>query len=173
VNFSRKGLVLAALELILVASPYAKFQIDRARCPRIWVKTESFDPYLPIRGRYIAMRLPVQVVNTGAAVTHPAYGPFFHAKLFVREGKLTVEIVPTESATGVWVTTANRRSDEYVLQQPVLFFLPEHAGNAQDLMAAARNGELWAEVTVPSSGLPRPIRLGIKHGDSFTPVEAK
>ena len=40
-------------------------------------------------------------------------------------------------------------------------------------MTAARNGELWAEVTVPESGMPRPIRLGIKHGDTFTPIEAR
>ena len=56
------------------------------------------------------------------------------------------------------------------LSDPVLFFLPEHA---TDPWQQARGGELWAEVTVPASGPPRPIRLAIKHGDLFTPLEIK
>ncbi len=56
------------------------------------------------------------------------------------------------------------------LTDPVLFFLPEHA---TDPWQQARGGELWAEVTLPASGPPRPIRLAIKHGDLFTPLEIK
>ena len=172
-NFSWRGLALAALQVVLVASLAAKFAIDRARCPRIWVKAESFDPYLPIRGRYMAMRLPVQVANAGPPMATEKYGRFFSARIFVSDGHLAAERLPANASSGVWVTSAGRRGEDYVLQQSVLFFLPEHAENANDLTAAARNGELWAEVTVPGSGLPRPIRLAIKHGDSFTPIEAK
>jgi uncharacterized membrane-anchored protein len=54
--------------------------------------------------------------------------------------------------------------------QPVLYFLPEHAENP---MQMARGGELWAEVTVPKKGPPRPIRLAVKKGKSFTPLDIK
>ncbi len=56
------------------------------------------------------------------------------------------------------------------LSEPVLFFLPEHA---VDPWKQAKGGELWAEVTLPASGPPRPIRLAIKQGDTFTPLETK
>ncbi|HUE42494.1 MAG TPA: hypothetical protein VMP12_02970 [Candidatus Sulfotelmatobacter sp.] len=170
-NLSRKALALAALQLVLVASPYAKFKIDRARYPRVWVKTQSIDPYLPIRGRYIAMRLTVKDENP--PVVGKANVPFFKARLSVKDGHLVAENAPNGADSVVWLDVNTRRGGEITLQQPILFFLPEHAENAQDLMTAARNGELWAEVTVPEVGLPRPIRVGIKRGDSFTPIEAK
>jgi hypothetical protein len=160
-NFSRKGLLLAVLQIVLVVSVAAKFSMDRTRYQRIWVKTQSIDPYLPIRGRYIAMRLTVL----------KAYRPFLHARLFVKDGRLMAEERPNESSE-VWVDES-RQGGEFALQQPILFFLPEHSKNEQELMAAARNGELWAEVTVPNNGLPRPIRLAIKHGEQFVPIEAK
>jgi hypothetical protein len=171
VNFSRKGLALAALQFVLVASPYAKFRADRARYPRIWVKTQSVDPYLPIRGRYIAMRLTVEVANP--PVAGKANVPFFTARLFVKDGHLMAESAPDRVESRVWLDVNTRRGAEITLQQPILFFLPEHAGNVTGLMTAARNGELWAEVTVPEVGMPRPIRVGIKSGESFTPIEAK
>lgn len=40
-------------------------------------------------------------------------------------------------------------------------------------MSTAGGGELWAEVTVPKNGPPRPIRLAVKKGNSFTPLEIK
>jgi hypothetical protein len=171
VNFSWKGIALAALQFVLVASPYAKFQADRARYPRVWVKTQSYDPSLPIRGRYIAMRLTVDVENP--PVVGKANVPFFIARIFVRDGHLMAAGAPNAGSSGVWVSVSTRGGVEATLQQPILFFLPEHAENANELMTAARNGELWGEVTVPESGMPRPLRLGIKHGESFTPIEAR
>jgi hypothetical protein len=57
-----------------------------------------------------------------------------------------------------------------LLASPVLFFLPEHAS---DPIRESRNGELWAEVSVPKNGPPRPIRLAIKRGDKFTPIDIR
>ncbi len=114
------------------------------------------------------MRLPVEVAGAPGPV-RSNYRDFFTARLFVENGHLAAERLQTNTPSGVWVTQIGR-DKEYGLQQPILFFLPEHA---PDVIAASRNGELWAEVTVPESGLPRPIRLGIKHGESFTPIEAK
>ncbi len=166
-NFSRKGLVLAVVQIVLVVSVAAKFSMDRAQLPRIWVKTQSIDPYLPIRGRYIAMRLTVNVEN--ATGPHKTYRSFFHARIFDRDGHLAAEERPNDDSSDVWVDES-RQGGEFTLQPQISFFLPEHA---PDLMSLARNGELWAEVTVPESGLPRPIRLGIKRGGSFVPIETR
>ena len=168
-TFSGKGLALAALQFVLVACPFAKFQADRARYPRVWVNTQSFDPDLPIRGRYFAMRLIVEPLSA-AGTKVPSY---FAARLFVKDGHLIAEEAPKESSSEVLIEVGGRRGTDAILQQPILFFLPEDASKVGDLMKAARSGELWAEVTVPESGMPRPIRLGIKHGESFTPIEAR
>ena len=78
---------------------------------------------------------------------------------------------PAEYGHGVLLTTCLApNSADVWLMQPVLYFLPEHADNP---MQAARSGELWAEVTVPKAGPPRPIRLAVKKGNSFTPLEIK
>src|SRR2546421_12806512 len=56
---SRKGIILAVLQLAIVASLAAKYAIDRARLPRGWAQTVAYDPDLPIRGRYLSVRLRV------------------------------------------------------------------------------------------------------------------
>src|SRR6266567_6655283 len=54
---SRKGIIVAVLQLALVASLGAKYAIDRARFPRVWAQTVAYDPDLPIRGRYLSVRV--------------------------------------------------------------------------------------------------------------------
>src|SRR5437762_14193846 len=56
-KLSRKGILLAVLQLAIVASLAAKYAIDRARFPRVWEQTVAYDPDLPIRGRYLSVRL--------------------------------------------------------------------------------------------------------------------
>jgi hypothetical protein len=46
--------------------------------------------------------------------------------------------------------------------QQVVFFVPEHS--------VEFNGEVWAEVTIPRQGPPRPIRLGIRKDGQIQPV---
>src|SRR5260221_10395343 len=58
-KLSRKGIILAVLQLAIVASLAAKYAIDRARFPRVWAQTVAYDPDLPIRGRYLSVRLRV------------------------------------------------------------------------------------------------------------------
>src|SRR5690348_6439853 len=52
-----RGLLVAALQLMIVSSLAAKFAHDRATCPRVWVKVGYYDPDLPIRGRYAALQI--------------------------------------------------------------------------------------------------------------------
>ena len=44
----------------------------------------------------------------------------------------------------------------------VLFFVPEHTLPFEKLRARRDAPELWAEVTIPHKGPPRPIRLAVK-----------
>jgi hypothetical protein len=77
----------------------------------------QWDPNLPIRGRYLALRL-----------------------------------APAKDAQ--WYTETNG--------QMVLFFVPEHTLPFEVTRSRRDAPELWAEVTLPHRGPPRPIRLAIK-----------
>ena len=56
-----------------------------------------------------------------------------------------------------------------VLSNAVLYFIPEHA---QDPTPRRNDGtELWAEVTIPKQGPPRPIQLALKKDGAWTPLD--
>ena len=54
--------------------------------------------------------------------------------------------------------------------QRVLFFVPE---KTQGFEVGRRGGELWAEVTIPKAGPPRPIRLALKKDGRFEVIEGR
>ena len=54
--------------------------------------------------------------------------------------------------------------------QRVLFFVPEQT---QAFELERRGTELWAEVTIPKAGPPRPIRLALKKEGRFEMIEEK
>jgi len=54
--------------------------------------------------------------------------------------------------------------------QRVLFFVPE---KTQGFEVGRRDGELWAEVTIPKAGPPRPIRLALKKDGRFEVIEER
>jgi hypothetical protein len=56
------------------------------------------------------------------------------------------------------------------LSQPVAFFIPEHV---PDPSIRPPGEELWAEVTVPHRGPPRPIRLGIMRKGQLAPLDLR
>jgi len=65
----RKGLVVAALHVSIVASLGAKLLVDRATRPRVWAHAVPVDPNLPIRGRYVRLRIVAgQGVDSSAPV---------------------------------------------------------------------------------------------------------
>lgn len=171
----QKGLLLAALQVALVSTLGAKLLLERSRLPRVWAKTGAIDPDLPLRGRYVALQLEVALdaanENPLPAVSQKDRPPeYFSGALHVENGHLAA----TRSASGRGgLPLISRRSGDQTtvfLMEPVLFFLPEHA---QDPVRKARGAELWAEVTVPKQGPPRPLRLAIKRGEIFTPLDLK
>jgi hypothetical protein len=116
-TLTRKGLILAAFQCLLALSLSGKLLYDRSTCPRVWVKTAQWDPNLPIRGRYLALRL-----------------------------------APERDAQ--WFGKTNG--------QMVLFFVPERTLPFETMRAGKDAPELWAEVTIPRKGPPRPIRLALR-----------
>ena len=124
-TLTRKGLILAAFQCLLVLSLSGKLLYDRSTCPRVWVKTARWDPNLPIRGRYLALRLTPE---RDAQWYPQTYG------------------------------------------QMVLFFVPEHTLPFETVRGRRDAAELWAEVTLPRKGPPRPIRLALKKAEQLEPL---
>ena len=186
-NALQKGLLLGAVQIALVTSLGAKLTWDRHRFPRTWAKAGTWDPDLPIRGRYLGLQLEVVCGNPTAMPlpqiprpqsAPPVFNPpvYLRGKLRVENGHLASDCASINEAANedtVPMLRQQRRGQPAMttmLSEPVLFFLPEHAS---DPWQTAKGGELWAEVTLPKSGPPRPIRLGVKRGDQLTPLEAK
>jgi hypothetical protein len=172
----QKGVAVAAVQLALVASLGAKYALDRARLPRVWTQTVAYDPDLPIRGRYLSVRLCVDAANVYKDTPLPKanrfsfWGDMRDVKLSVQDGRLVAS--PANHATGLQVArwTNNRGEEVTALSEPVAFFLPEHV---TDPSWRKPGEELWIEVTVPKKGPPRPIRLAMKQGETFTPLDFK
>ena len=169
---SRKGIVLAALQLAIVVSLAAKYTIDRARFPRVWARTAVYDPDLPIRGRYLSVQLRVDADRVYENSELPKGINFLQRDIYLQAENRHLVASPALTPTGLHVTRWKTRAGEVVtvLSEPVDFFLPEHAVDPSWRKAGE---ELWIEVTVPKKGPPRPIRLAVKRGEMFTPLEIK
>jgi hypothetical protein len=152
-----RGAVVAALQCLMVLSLAGKYAVDRARLPRVWAKTAPVDPNLPLRGRYVRMRLEVEVAGDAAP---RAWTP---VRLDAVSGSLTA--TPESTPTGVTITRTGDR--QWTIAEPVAFFIPERA---PDPSRRAPGEELWVEVTVPKHGAPRPIRLGVRKDGVLTPL---
>jgi hypothetical protein len=161
----RAGIALAIVHVLLVGTLGLKLLADRARLPHAWARTLPFDPNLPIRGRYVRLRLEVPLAD-GPDTARA--GEYRKVRLQVAgdrlqgvledDGPLSVRLDSTEHGLVAG------------LGDPVAFFIPEHI---PDPSLRPRGEELWAEVTVPSRGPPRPIRLGVRRDGILTPLEIR
>src|SRR5215475_9733517 len=168
-----KGLVIAAVHVGLVASLGAKLLYDRATLPRVWALTTPYDPNLPIRGRYVSLQLVVE--PRGVRETKPGLASPQLINLRVEGDRLVAEATarPEDSdPSDLHLRFIDRRGEKLaVLAEPVAFFIPEHI---PDPSRHQQGEELWAEVTIPKKGLPRPIRLGVKKGNvPIVPLELR
>jgi hypothetical protein len=159
----RKGLIVAVLHVCIVASLGAKLLVDRATRPRVWVRTAPVDPNLPIRGRYVRLRIeadPSTDLSAGDSQVVPI-------ALSVKDGRLTAARDP--ESTKMYARLGQRGGARIaVLLEPVAYFIPEHA---TDPSIRPPGEELWVEVTVPRAGAPRPIRLGVRKDGVITPLD--
>jgi hypothetical protein len=165
-NALGKGLIVGAAQLLLVSSVGAKFLVDRANYPRLWVETAPYDPYLPIRGRYVNIALLVDAELQETSVDAEKGPSMVQARLESRDGRL----VAVEDPEGKnWVMERNCGDRKcWQLSVPLAYFIPEHAVDPSRRPAGET---LWAEVTLPPTGAPRPLRLGVKTGDTLVPFE--
>jgi len=160
-----KGLVVAVVQVGLVASLGAKLLYDRATLPRVWVRSAPYDPTLPIRGRYVRLQLVVSLVGQGQDSDSDDSSPR-PVSLGIAKGQLVGEMRPRAQAHDPDSSRIRfiRLADEKlaVLDTPVAYFIPEHV---PDPLQRPAGEELWVEVSMPTKGAPRPIRLGVKKGD--------
>ena len=175
-----KGIAVALIHILIVLSLGAKLLYDRAHRPRIWVRSGQVDPDMPIRGRYLTLNLQVHSSDFQLDPKNPqvfksqnGYEPGY-VELSVENGQLVAH--KTDRDTGVYISPwrqqrnrTNIADDVFLLSSPVVFFIPEHA----EAPRLGAGGELWAEVTVPKKGPPRPIQLAIKRGVEWTPLSYK
>jgi len=162
-----RGLIVAALHMLIVASIGAKFLYDRSHYPSLWVEAAPYDPDMPIRGRYVSIGLMVDAkpsVGNDVSGQHE-YG--FPVRLEVQGDRLVA--VQDNERGRQWVTRCRLdRAGCWRLGQQLAYFIPEHATDPSRPPAGAT---LWAEVTVPPTGPPRPIRLGLrKDGGAIEPI---
>ena len=159
----RRGLLLLALQTVLLLSLAGRLLLDRALLPRGWARTVPVDPELPIRGRYLTLRLEVPLVGEA-----PAAAGADKVQLVVRGGRVVGEpLAPAAWRPGLGMAISRRSGALAQLSEPLAFFLPEHA---PDPSRRPPGEELWAEVTLPERGAPRPIRLGVKRTGQLDPI---
>ena len=170
----QKAVLIALIHVAIVTSLGAKLLYDRATRPRVWVRTQNYDPNLPIRGRYVALRPLFDDPAPPAKLPDPiktrptfaGYGMNL-GTISVVDGKPVVtlsksaeglNLIHVQDASGTWFITT---------WDPVLYFIPDTAPNP----AALRRGEeLWVEVTIPKKGPPRPIQLALKSEGVWKPL---
>jgi hypothetical protein len=162
-NVRSAGVTLAIVQVLLVSGIGLKYAADRARLPSGWAQTVPFDPSLPIRGRYVRLRLQVPLSTAG-----PAAGTMARVRLDAAAGRVYA-VVDSAAGLDAAVDTANG-APVARLNEPIAFFIPEHV---PDPSARARDEELWAEITLPTSGPPRPIRLGVRRGGALQPLDLR
>lgn len=168
-NSITKAFLVVLLHMGIVLSLGGKLLYDRAYCPRVWVRTGSVDPDLPIRGRYLTLSLQVHAPDLSAGQPQKDSYAVVPVYLAVENSQLVAHRAANN--TNLSITTwrraiAQRNSDVYALSPPITFFLPEHAAGP----LVRRGDELWAEVTIPKKGPPRPIQLAVKSGTQWKPL---
>ncbi|MGH8129922.1 MAG: hypothetical protein ACRES3_03595 [Steroidobacteraceae bacterium] len=165
-NTLARGLIVGAVQLLLVSSVGAKFLYDRANYARLWVESAPYDPYLPIRGRYVSIALLVDAERAESSIGSGTGPAMFLARLESRAGRL----VAIEDHDGRhWVTSRDCGARKcWQLTAPLAFFIPEHGVDPSRRPAGET---LWVEVTLPPTGAPRPLRLGVKEGEELVPLD--
>ncbi|MEB3165960.1 MAG: hypothetical protein VKO65_04745 [Cyanobacteriota bacterium] len=167
----RAGLLLAAVQCGLLLAIGGQMLLERALRPRGWARVEPVDPNLPIRGRYIRLQLSAPAPS----LDEDSHGPI---RLVVRGDRVEAIAASDDPRGASTALTAWLRSEAggtlAVLDQRLAFFLPPDVPDPS--ARAARGAErLWVEVTLPSEGLPRPIRLGTDPDGSgaITPLKLR
>lgn len=151
----KRGLMLGAAQILLVLTMVGKYAWERAQYPRVWAAVVPVDPRLPVRGRYLSLRL--LVTNAGTDQTQG----FLRCRLAVQNGRLVAH--PDTAGP----TTISYFRNRWVIDKPVAFFIAEHAS---DPTREFTGQQLFALVTVPPRSDPRPIQLAVARNGRLVPL---
>jgi hypothetical protein len=174
-NERTRAALVIVIQCLLVASIGAKYLYERAHCPRVWVRVAQYDPNLPMRGRYVALSPQVDACSLPRDPESNAnWSPYYQytppkgqqvtywqwrVRTTARDGKLVVEdarnVFPRSDTQKIWLNSG-QDCTRAQLSPPVDFFIADTAASP---WPNKRGEELWAEVTVPPAGPPRPIQL--------------
>ena len=170
-----KGLALGLVHILMVTGMAGKYLYDRTSRPRVWARVLPYDPDMPIRGRYVRLQLAMDTVG------YPELPPNSSEEnlqwksvwgtlhVIEEEGKLIARISTSEADQAQEISIREIDGETMaVLVDRIVFFIPEHV---PDPSRRKPGEQLWAEVTLPRKGPPRPIRLGVKKGGVLTPLE--
>ena len=159
-----KGIVIAAVQVLLVAGIGVKFLYDRANYPRVWAQAAPYDPNLPIRGRYVSISVFVEAKGIDTATGQDS----FVGWLAVEGDRLAA--VRDDNGQHLFHLRGCGQAKCWQLWEPLAYFIPEHVNDPSRRPAGET---LWVEVTVPPKGAPRPIQLGVKKDGELTPLELR
>ena len=160
----RAGVFLALFQAGLLLLVGLSFWMERLTSPRLWTLTQPVDPNLPIRGRYVSLRLlvPLSGAETSESTTQSVIlqaqgdrlvaqndgdGERYAGELIRRDGQALVE-----------------------LTEPLALFIPP---DVNDPSRRSPTDPLWVEVTLPPSGAPRPIQLGVLRQGRLRPLSLR
>ena len=165
----RSGLLLAGVQAALMLSTALLFWFDRQTSPRAWVPTAPVDPNLPIRGRYITLMMVVPLISTKSETeTSDLVGTWQSVQLHVDADRL-LAVQKSPSGAGDFGGTIRLSQGSLVvdLDPELAFFIPP---DVKDPSIRPDGSTLWVEVTLPGSGAPRPIQLGVDNDGQIEPL---
>jgi hypothetical protein len=193
-KLSKTSLAVLVIQLALVSSVAASYLYQRHSYPRVWTRTVAVDPSLPMRGRYLSLQLTVDGCRSTlpsaklASFPRNADGTVRFGSTFTIQGAQTVSFpvhLRVENGhllalrpdgeeytrdTQRVTASASAPCSEMVLEQPVDFFVAEHAAIPT---ALGPGQQLWIEVTIPPAGPPRPLQLALKTGTAWKPLDLR
>jgi hypothetical protein len=178
-----KGVVVLCVQMALVLSIAVKYAWERHHYPMVWTRATQYDPEQPIRGRYIALTLHADACglppgHDGDVFVRSPQGSFgqpaqtWTILMAVKDGHLAPILAsqarPAETQE---LTLRSGIPCEYAsLSEQTEFFIAEHA---QTPFPLAHGQELWALVTVPLQGPPRPVKLAVSDGRQFRVLDLR
>ena len=166
---SRPGLLLAGVQAALMLSTGLLFWIDRQISPRAWVRTAPVDPNLPIRGRYITLNMVVPFISNSTDVSATdLVGSWQDVQLRVESDRLQA-VQKVGAGFNNYAGEIRLREGSLVVNPgpELAFFIPP---DVKDPSIRPDGSTLWVEVTLPGSGAPRPIQLGIEKDGQIEPL---
>jgi hypothetical protein len=168
----RPGLILLFVQLLLVLSVAGKYLYERQTRPRVWTRATTYDPNLPLRGRYLALRLVLNACGLPRDAVIPSYPHgtswVWNVSLTASGGKLVPHVENSPSrGLGTLTLPHDQPCDRANLNIQELLFISDRVQLSLPLKPGQ---DLWVEVTVPSSGPPRPIRVALASADGFHPL---